>query len=59
MAKSLQTFKPKMQYFKRFNSKMKLEYKKFANNLTKMKILVEKECYANKLENSIHCKKNL
>ena len=30
----------------------KLEYKKFANNLTKMKTLAKKKYYANELENS-------
>ena len=31
---------------------IKLEYKKFANNLTKMKTLAKKQYYANELENS-------
>ena len=31
---------------------MKLEYKKFANNLTKMKTLAKKQYYANELGNS-------
>ena len=39
-------------HYIRGDEAMKLEYKKFANNVTKMKTLAKKRYYANELENS-------
>ena len=39
-------------HFIKGNKAMKLEYKRFANNLTKMKTLADKQYYAYELKNS-------
>ena len=39
-------------HYNRGDEAMKLQYKKFANNLTKMKTLAKKQYYANELERS-------
>ena len=44
----MQTYK---SHYIRGDEAMKLKYKKFANNLTKMKTLAKKQHHANELEN--------